>query len=130
MAHCDSVAPAPGATDDGSGVVTLLETLRALRSGTPPRNDLVIVFTDGEELGTVGVQGFVDEHPWAKQDASQSIPNLLIRGMRFYVEYGLRRQDHAAEARPALGGSFLNKRLLNRVRLFRRAKPSCVVTSS
>jgi Zn-dependent M28 family amino/carboxypeptidase len=67
MAHCDSVAPAPGATDDGSGVVTLLETLRALRSGTPPRNDLVIVFTDGEELGTVGVQGFVDEHPWAKE---------------------------------------------------------------
>jgi len=67
MAHYDSVAPAPGATDDGSGVVTLLETLRALSSGTPPRNDVVIVFTDGEELGTVGVQGFVDEHPWAKE---------------------------------------------------------------
>ncbi len=67
MAHYDSVAPAPGATDDGSGVVTLLETLRALRSGTPPRNDVAIVFTDGEELGTVGVQGFVDEHPWAKE---------------------------------------------------------------
>jgi hypothetical protein len=67
MAHYDSVAPAPGATDDGSGVVTLLETLRALRNGTAPRNDVVIVFTDGEELGTVGVQGFVDEHPWAKE---------------------------------------------------------------
>ena len=67
MAHYDSVAPAPGATDDGSGVATLLETLRALRSRTPPRNDVVIVFTDGEELGTVGVQGFVDEHPWAKE---------------------------------------------------------------
>jgi hypothetical protein len=67
MAHYDSVAPAPGATDDGSGVVTLLETLRALRRGTAPRNDVVIVFTDGEELGTVGVQGFVDEHPWAKE---------------------------------------------------------------
>ena len=67
MAHYDSVAPAPGATDDGSGVVTLLETLRALRIGTPPRNDVIIVFTDGEELGTVGVQGFVDEHPWANE---------------------------------------------------------------
>ena len=67
IAHYDSVAPAPGATDDGSGVATLLETLRALSSGTPPRNDVVIVFTDGEELGTVGVQGFVDEHPWAKE---------------------------------------------------------------
>jgi hypothetical protein len=67
MAHYDSVATAPGATDDGSGVVTVLETLRALRNGTAPRNDVVIVFTDGEELGTVGVQGFVDEHPWAKE---------------------------------------------------------------
>jgi len=67
VAHYDSVAPAPGATDDGSGVVTLLETLRALRSGTPLRNDVVVVFTDGEELGTVGVQAFVDEHPWAKE---------------------------------------------------------------
>ncbi len=67
MAHYDSVAPAPGATDDGSGVVTLLETLGALRIGTPPRNDVIIVFTDGEELGTVGVQGFVDEHPWANE---------------------------------------------------------------
>ena len=67
MAHYDSVAPAPGATDDGSGVVTALETLRALRSGAPQRNDVVIVFTDGEELGTVGVQAFVDEHPWAKE---------------------------------------------------------------
>jgi hypothetical protein len=67
MAHYDSVAPAPGATDDGSGVVTLLETLRALRIGPPPRNDVIIVFTDGEELGTVGVQGFVDEHPWANE---------------------------------------------------------------
>ncbi len=67
MAHYDSVAHASGATDDGSGVATVLETLRALRNGSEPRNDVVIVFTDGEELGTVGVQGFVDEHPWAKE---------------------------------------------------------------
>jgi hypothetical protein len=58
----------------------------------------------------------------ATQDAPQSIPNLLIRGIRFYVEYGLRRQNHAAEAKPALGSSFLNKRSLNWVRLFRCAQ--------
>lgn len=40
MAHYDSVAPAPDATDDGSGVVTLLETLRALRSGALQRERL------------------------------------------------------------------------------------------
>jgi peptidase M28-like protein len=67
MAHYDSVSTAPGATDDGSGVVTLLETLRALKSGPPLRNDVIFLFTDGEELGEVGSQGFVSEHPWAKE---------------------------------------------------------------
>jgi hypothetical protein len=67
MAHYDSVGAGPGATDDGSGVVTLLETLRALKSSSPLRNDLVFLFTDGEELGGVGSQGFVSEHAWAKE---------------------------------------------------------------
>ena len=67
MAHYDSVSSGPGATDDGSGVVTLLETLRALKSGPPLRNDVIFLFTDGEELGSVGAEGFVDEHPWAKE---------------------------------------------------------------
>jgi hypothetical protein len=58
----------------------------------------------------------------ATQDAPKSIPNLLIRSFRLCVECGLRRQDYAAEAKTALGGSFLNKRLLNWVRLFRRAQ--------
>lgn len=67
MAHYDSVSSGPGATDDGSGVVTLLETLRALESGRPLLNDVIFLFTDGEELGSVGAEGFVDEHPWAKE---------------------------------------------------------------
>jgi Zn-dependent M28 family amino/carboxypeptidase len=66
-AHYDSVSTAPGATDDGSGVVTLLETLRTLRSGEPVKNDLIFLFAEGEELGLVGAQGFVGEHPWAKE---------------------------------------------------------------
>lgn len=66
MAHYDSVSTAPGATDDSSGVVTLLETLRALKNGAALRNDIIFLFTDGEELGEVGSQGFVSEHPWAK----------------------------------------------------------------
>ena len=70
MAHYDSVSTAPGATDDGSGVVTLLETLRAMKSRPPLRNDIIFLFTDGEELGEVGSQGFVSEHPWAKDVAA------------------------------------------------------------
>ena len=66
MAHYDSVATGPGASDNGSGVVTLLETLRALRVGPSLRNDVIFAFTDGEEDGGLGSQAFVDEYSLAK----------------------------------------------------------------
>ncbi|HKS97441.1 MAG TPA: M20/M25/M40 family metallo-hydrolase, partial [Terriglobia bacterium] len=65
-AHYDSVPSGPGASDDGSGTVTLLETARALKAGPPLRNDVIFLITDAEELGLLGAQAFVDEHPWAK----------------------------------------------------------------
>jgi hypothetical protein len=58
----------------------------------------------------------------AAQNAAQSVPNLLIRSIRFSVQDSLRRQNHATQAKPALGRSFLNKRLLDWMRLFRRAQ--------
>ena len=66
MAHYDSVATGSGASDNGSGVATLLETLRALRGGPLLRNDVIFAFTDGEEDGGLGAQAFVDEHSLAK----------------------------------------------------------------
>jgi Peptidase family M28 len=66
MAHYDSVATGPGASDNGSGVATLLETLRALRGGSPLKNDVILAFTDGEEDGGLGAQAFVDEYAPAK----------------------------------------------------------------
>ncbi len=65
MAHYDSVPTAPGAADDGSGVVTLLEVARALRAGPPPRNDVIFLFTDGEERGLLGAQAFLRDDAWA-----------------------------------------------------------------
>jgi acetylornithine deacetylase/succinyl-diaminopimelate desuccinylase-like protein len=65
-AHYDSVPTAPGATDNGSGVVVLLETLRALRAGLPLRNTMIFLFTDGEETQGIGAEAFAREHPWAK----------------------------------------------------------------
>ena len=72
MAHYDSVPSAPGACDDGSGTATLLETLRALKAGPPPKRDIIALFTDAEELGLIGSRFFVGEsrggwgegHPW------------------------------------------------------------------
>ena len=65
-AHYDSVPSGPGASDDGSGTVTLVETARALKAGPPLRNDVIFLITDGEELGLLGAQAFVSEHPWVK----------------------------------------------------------------
>lgn len=64
MSHYDSSPGAPGAVDSGSGVVTILEILRALQAGAALRQDVIILFTDGEEPGTFGAQAFVSQHPW------------------------------------------------------------------
>lgn len=62
-AHYDSGATGPGAADEGSGVVTLLETMRALTAGPPLKNDVIFVFTDGEERDMMGAHAFATQHP-------------------------------------------------------------------
>lgn len=66
MAHYDSVDRAPGAGDDGAGVVAILEAVRALRAGPALKNDLIVLLTDGEEAGLLGAEAFVASHPWLK----------------------------------------------------------------
>lgn len=66
VAHYDSMVNSFGATDDGSSVAALLETLRALKSGPSLKNDVIFLFTDGEEIGLLGAKAFVAEHPWAE----------------------------------------------------------------
>lgn len=62
MAHHDTVPQSPGASDDGLGVVAVLEAMRHLAERTP-RNDVLALFTDGEEVGLLGSRLFVEEHP-------------------------------------------------------------------
>ncbi|HYF76195.1 MAG TPA: M20/M25/M40 family metallo-hydrolase [Symbiobacteriaceae bacterium] len=66
-AHYDSVPTGPGASDDGAGVAAVLETLRALQAGPPLKRDVIILITDGEEMGMLGATAFVAEHPWASE---------------------------------------------------------------
>jgi len=66
MAHYDSVPTGPGASDDGSAVAAILETARALRTGSPLKNDVIFLLTDGEEAGLLGAQAFIGQHPFAK----------------------------------------------------------------
>ncbi len=56
-----------GASDAGSGVVTILEGIRAfLAKNKPFKNDIIILISDAEELGLLGAQAFIDAHKWTK----------------------------------------------------------------
>lgn len=67
MAHYDSVPNAPGAGDNASGIAAILETLRALQSlENPLKNNIRVLFTDGEERGLLGAELFFSEHPATK----------------------------------------------------------------
>ncbi|CAH1216882.1 hypothetical protein PAECIP111893_04196 [Paenibacillus plantiphilus] len=61
-AHYDSVPESNGASDDGSGVVTLLETARLITSGPALKNDVILLFTDGEELDLLGAKAFASHY--------------------------------------------------------------------
>jgi len=66
VGHYDTVPASPGASDDGAAVVGIVETLRALKSSQPLRNDVIALFSDAEEVGNLGAKAFVYQHPWAK----------------------------------------------------------------
>ncbi|SHG42627.1 Peptidase family M28 [Flavobacterium segetis] len=70
LSHYDS-APhsySPGASDAGSGVATILESVRAfIYNKTAHKNDIIILFSDAEELGLNGAALFVSKHQWAKE---------------------------------------------------------------
>jgi hypothetical protein len=68
MSHYDSNPHSSfGASDAASGVASILEGVRAfLEVNTIPKNDIIILITDAEELGLNGADLFVGNHPWAK----------------------------------------------------------------
>ncbi|HUE22845.1 MAG TPA: M28 family peptidase [Bryobacteraceae bacterium] len=59
--HYDSVVEGAGAGDDGHGVAVLLETARALRHQSGLRNDVLLLFTDGEEPDMMGGEAFLSQ---------------------------------------------------------------------
>ena len=68
LSHYDSQPHSSlGASDAGSGVATILEGLRAFLAENPnPKNDIIILISDAEELGLNGADLFVKKHPWKK----------------------------------------------------------------
>lgn len=78
MAHYDTVPDSPGAADDTTGVAAILEAVRAIRARGPADRNLVVVFTDAEELDLDGARVFFGGHPL--RDRIGAVVNLDSRG--------------------------------------------------
>ncbi len=62
-AHLDSWDLGSGSTDDGTGVVSVLEAMRAIKAvGLRPRRTIRLVLFTGEEQGEVGSREYVKQH--------------------------------------------------------------------
>ena len=57
-AHYDTPPHSPGASHGGRDVATILEVVRALRAGPPLRNDVIVLLSDGDELGQLGARAY------------------------------------------------------------------------
>ena len=63
-AHLDSWHGATGATDNGTGTLTMLEAMRILKETYPrPRRTILAGHWGGEEQGTIGSLAFAEDHP-------------------------------------------------------------------
>ena len=69
LSHYDSSPHSSlGASDAASGVATILEGVRAfLKQNKAPKNDIIILISDAEELGLNGADLFVNKHPWVRE---------------------------------------------------------------
>jgi hypothetical protein len=63
-AHFDSWDGASGATDNGTGTLTMLEAMRILKRVYPrPRRTIIAGHWSGEEQGEAGSRAFTEDHP-------------------------------------------------------------------
>jgi len=114
LSHYDSaVHSSYGASDAASGVATILETLRAFKvKGKNPKNDIIILFSDAEEVGLNGAKLFAKKHPWAKDVGL--VLNFESRGS-------------GGPSNMIIETNYGNKNLIN---TFSKAKPEFPVASS
>ncbi len=78
VSHYDTVARSFGASDNKAAVAAMLEAARALQAGASLQNDIIFLFTDGEEVGLLGAKAFVEGHAWAADVGV--VVNLEARG--------------------------------------------------
>ncbi|MBA6257662.1 MULTISPECIES: M28 family peptidase [unclassified Colwellia] len=77
-AHYDTHPATLGVGDDTAGVASILEIARIIKLEKPFKNPVVLLFSDGEELGLIGADAFIKEDSWVK-DIAAAI-NIEARG--------------------------------------------------
>jgi hypothetical protein len=82
VAHYDSAATSPGAADDGTAVAAMLEVLHLMANGPRPRNDLLFLFADAEEVGSMGASAFLAAQGPAERARIATVLNFDARGNR------------------------------------------------
>jgi len=101
-----------GPNDDAAGVAIMLETIRIMMASPQVKNDVMFLFTDGEEYGILGSTAYVGNH---SVEEISLVVNLEARGnkgksMLFETaehNYGTVREFVAAASMP-YGYSFIN----------------------
>lgn len=78
MAHHDTVWGSPGAADATIGLSSILEILRAVQSEGQAERNIIVLFTDAEELGLNGARQFFAQNPL--RDSIGAVINFEARG--------------------------------------------------
>ena len=113
MAHYDSVPVAPGAGDDGAGIVAVLETAKRLIKEPALKWPVLLLLTDAEELGLLGAEAFFANHP--KRDEIGLLINIEGSGSsgvsQIIRTHGPNQQliDFYADAERPSGLSLINE---------------------
>ena len=90
-AHFDSWEGGSGATDNGSGSVLMLETMRILKEVYPnPKRTILIGLWSGEEQGLNGSRAFTEDHPevveglqalWNQDNGTGRVVRISAQGL-------------------------------------------------
>ena len=78
MAHHDTVWGSPGAADDTIGIASIFEIMRAVLEEGQSERDVIVLFTDAEEIGLVGARHFFATNPLRERVGA--IINFEARG--------------------------------------------------
>jgi hypothetical protein len=63
-AHFDSWDGSQGATDNGTGTITMMEAMRLLKAAYPnPKRTIIVGHWPGEEQGLIGSRAWAHDHP-------------------------------------------------------------------